>query len=145
MYLGFMPILNALCLALTDQFPIHRQPPTYLMDILLYSIFPRTQLFMSLLLFSTPQGIFTKFWGRCLVHHLTSHSTTFVTSIFPLRVSKHSFKKYFSFDSSYYFKLLNKKKSITSILTFLSEYFRKYNIKKIIFYNYWVCYLVDII
>ena len=86
-----------------DYFPIHHQPPAYSMDILFYSIFPMNYSFMSLLLFSNPQGVSTWFWGRFLLHHLISHSTAFSISHFPLWVSKQSFNNYFISDSSQYF------------------------------------------
>ena len=66
-----------------DYFPIHREPLAYSMDILFFSIFPRTWSFMTLLLFNAPQGVLTCFWGRCLLHHLSSYLAVFLFVISP--------------------------------------------------------------
>ena len=55
------------------QFPLLMLSSYLLMDILLYSIFPRTWSFMSLLLFSTQLRVLNWFWGRCLLHLEFSH------------------------------------------------------------------------
>ena len=65
-----------------DYFPIYRQPPTYSMDILFYSIFSRTWSFMSLVFFRAPQGFLTWFWqhGSCLNRIFTQRFSPFVIS-----------------------------------------------------------------
>ena len=68
--------------ALIDYFTIHFQPLAYSMEILFYSIFPRTLSFMILLLFSTQQEPWPNFGEdvACITSVFTNHFSPFVFS-----------------------------------------------------------------